>query len=213
MAERLALSETFSSGAPLEINPEFSEVILSSAAYETVYLTGLRLSYYNFVLSDYSYFQFSYDGPDRVRYAYYPNPFLRGESARVAFERLSRLAREGQLEIEDFLNHLSERKPQIGVPPIRYENAPDQYRELEHPCSHFHLGFHSDNRWPVARLLAPLAFSLLVYKLYYGDYWRIVHDPGGEADLENALINAKQNSRMLAPELFSDHERRSVHFT
>ncbi|MGH1558005.1 hypothetical protein ACRAWD_09940 [Caulobacter segnis] len=44
--------------------------------YEDLYLLGLRTSHYNFLLSDFSYFQFSVNGDGESRFAYYPNPFI-----------------------------------------------------------------------------------------------------------------------------------------
>src|SRR5208282_3394242 len=67
--DELGMGETFASPAPLGVVDEFRKLILSDDAdYIAVYLTGLRLSHYNFLLTDYSYFQFSYSNIDCVRY-------------------------------------------------------------------------------------------------------------------------------------------------
>src|SRR5215472_6389700 len=85
MVDLMELGETFANGAPLGVNEGFRDLILSDESrYVTVYLAGLNLSHYNFLLVDYSYFQFSWSDPDCVRYAYYPNPF---EGNAVDFKR------------------------------------------------------------------------------------------------------------------------------
>ena len=47
--------------------------------YEDIYKKGLGLSYYNFMLEDYSYFQFSVEmrgkSIQKLRYAFYSNPY------------------------------------------------------------------------------------------------------------------------------------------
>src|SRR6266436_2332379 len=89
IVDLLDLGETFSNGAPLEINEEFRDLILSNETdFTQIYLAGLNLSHYNFLIADYSYFQFSCLGRDRVRYAYYPNPFAGSD---VDFKRRRQL--------------------------------------------------------------------------------------------------------------------------
>jgi hypothetical protein len=44
--------------------------------------------------------------------------------------------------------------------------------EIAHPAAHFHIGRNADNRWPCALLLGPLAFSMLIARLYYPDQRR-----------------------------------------
>ncbi|MNP42916.1 hypothetical protein D3C76_1367090 [compost metagenome] len=76
IAEELGISEIFSNPSPLPVNVEFRDLILSnSSTYIEVYNKALALSHYNILLADYSFFQFSIDGDDNVRYAFYPNPY------------------------------------------------------------------------------------------------------------------------------------------
>jgi hypothetical protein len=115
----------------------------------------------------------------------------------------------------EYLSMLRDARLDPRVPLLRYEHAPDQYKGLHHPCSHFHIGHHADNRWALNRLLTPLAFTLLILKLYYGSVWR---DLGlDEADkcgnsFETALIEEKTNCRPIRDALFSALEARSFFF-
>lgn len=174
IASKLNLNESFANAGLLPLNEEFRDLILSSkTTYSSVYVAGLSLSHYNILLTDYSYFQFSWDRENYVRYAYYPNPFISGKDNELeSFRRLQELVESGLLQHEEYLTILSERSAMSGIPMLRYENAPDQRKKFAHPCSHFHIGFHSENRWPVRRILTPYAFSLLVFKNYYGSFWR-----------------------------------------
>jgi hypothetical protein len=218
IADELALAETFANAGLLPLNELFRDLALSGeATYCDLYLSGLSLSHYNILLSDYSYFQFGLDRPDYVRYAYYPNPFISGkEEDTLKFRQRRELVEAGMISHEDYLAILDGDHVASGVPMLRYENAPDQRVLFRHPCSHLHIGFHSENRWPLHRVLTPLAFSLLVFKAYYGAPWHLV---GADETVEvknvyeQILIDEKAECRLVAQELFEDIERRSFYFS
>jgi hypothetical protein len=207
------LAETFSNPAPLPVSEEFRKLVLSDASYITVYLAGLRLSHYNFLLADYSYFQFSVSNDDHVRYAYLPNPFAHNIAD---FKRRQELVDAGMVTQEEYLGMLADTRGDYRIPIIRYENAPDQHKGLNHPCSHFHIGHHSENRWPIRRLLTPFAFVLLIIKQYYGDAWRETGDDESDAfgnKFENDLVRERSVCRVIGTELFTEAEERSFHFS
>jgi hypothetical protein len=171
-----------------------------------------NLSHYNFLRTDYSYFQFSWSSPERVRYAFYPNPF---EGSAADFKRRRELVESGLITQDEYLSMLRDARLDPRVPLLRYEHAPDQYKGLHHPCSHFHIGHHADNRWALNRLLTPLAFTLLILKLYYGSVWRELGlDEADECgnSFETALIEEKTNCRPIRDALFSALEARSFFF-
>ena len=59
IVDLMGIGETFSDGAPIGVNEEFRDLVLSDkSSYVAVYLAGINLSHYNFMLVDYSYFQF-----------------------------------------------------------------------------------------------------------------------------------------------------------
>ena len=141
---KLNLAETISNPAPLPINEEFRDVILSSESdYLTIYTTGLTLSHYNFLLSDYSFFQFGWSSRDHVRYAFYPNPFIKKGNDNGLFDLRERHEQViGELIThEEYLDLLRDLAPEVRIPIIRYKNAPNQYKELHHPCSQFSYWF------------------------------------------------------------------------
>lgn len=218
LTEAFALQNNFANAWPLSVDPEFRDLVLSGDAdYTTIYLKGLSKSHYNFSLLDYSYFQFSCFGEDNVRYAYYPNPFLAGGVDSVdEFKQLQDLVEADLIGYEDYLALLRERPYQGRVPLIRYENAPHQYKELCHPCSHFHIGLHGEDRWPLNRLLTPYAFTLLILKHYYGEHWRKHGD-----DEVNEFLNSfdeklaleKSNCTPISASFFSAKESRSFFFS
>jgi hypothetical protein len=214
----LDLGETISSPAPLGVNAEFRDIALSAeSSYVQVYRAGLRLSHYNFLLSDLSFFQFSHAGDDELRFAYYPNPFISSANvARVGLLKDLRFALQAEeIDSEEYLQILSELRPEIRAPSIRYEFAPKAYREFSHPCSHLHIGHHADNRWALNRMLGPLAFTLLILKHYYrvewDSHWKVVGDKR-ENDLEIRLIAERANCPQIDLAYFSPSEARSFAF-
>ncbi len=113
----LALGETFSNPLPLTVDEQFRDIVLSpDSSYMDVYLMGLNRSQYNFLLVDYSYFQFSWAKLDHVRYAYYPNPFLGPTEASVAeFKRRRELVEAGMITHEEYLTRLIHRSSGFGL--------------------------------------------------------------------------------------------------
>ncbi len=158
--EALELGETISTPVPLQVNEEFRNIVLDgSRGYLEIFMAGLKLSHYNFLLVDYSFFQFSWSSPNHVRYAYYPNPFASSDvdNGAAQIKRWQELVSAGLITHEEYLSILRDAKADFRIPLFRYENAPDQHRGLMHPCSHFHIGLHSENRWPLNRVLTPPA--------------------------------------------------------
>ena len=181
-------------------------------------MCGLRLSHYNFLLTDYSYFQFSWSAEGAVRYAYYPNPHIAGQEAVdgiAAIRRWNELLEAELITFEEYLALLKDSKPEFRIPLIRYENAPGEYRALQHPCSHFHIGHHGGNRWALNRLLTPTAFTLLLCKLYYSAAWD-AH--WGEKDgkrfnkFEEQLAVERNKSMQLTDQHFNQDEVKSFYF-
>ncbi|OPA87541.1 hypothetical protein BFW88_18780 [Pseudomonas fluorescens] len=218
LADKLGLAAAFSNPNLLPLNIEFRDAILSAeSTYIDVYLTAMNLSHHNIILSDYAYFQFSMERDGYVRYAYYPNPFISGtESETTSFRKLTELFENEFISHEQYLSLLDSKKNLNGKPMWRYENAPDQRKRFFHPCSHFHIGFHSENRWPLKRTLTPLAFSMLVFKQYYGEEWRLLgddDDPEISNSFERALIRERQNCHVVSDDLFEKIEEQAFFFS
>jgi hypothetical protein len=207
-AKALTLGEFFSNPIPLEPSSEFRRLAFDfDCSYEELYLTGLRNGDYNIQLIDYAYLQFGITKDDHVRFAYYPNPFLGAPPKKVGeISELREYVAEGIVEIEEYLNRISEIRNSQHPPLTRYENAPDDYREFEHPCSHFHFGHHRDNRWAIQRVLTPFAFALLIFQHYYPTFW-MANEPvdalGKKDSAPRFLALEKMSCRQLPSDLFS----------
>ena len=213
--ERLGIAQTVSAFEPLGVNEQFRDAALDvSKRYEEVYLVGLGQSHYSFILEDYGYFQFSCSVEDEVRYAYFPNPFLSVESGADLSE-LREFVDEGIMSLEDYLHRVGEMRSGQYSTPVRYENSPSQYVSLSHPTSHFHFGHHAENRWPLARILSPMAFTTLIAKQFYGSAWtdrRHRDRVTGANDLERVLTNEKAACEQLGHPHFSADERAQFFF-
>lgn len=217
-SKAVGIDQVFSDPSSLKPSDEFKEIALSTTAtYEEVYLHGLEAGQYNILLADYAFLQFGGCDANSLRYAYYPNPFL--GASQTAISELSALRvfiDEGVIDMDEFLHRVSEIRYTQHPPLVRYENAADQYKDdLTHPCSHFHFGHHSENRWPVRRVLTPGAFALIIFKYFYPDYWAEGHALSTgrkKTSLDEALIAAKQDCRMLPDELFSERATQQFSF-
>lgn len=204
----LHVDELFTDPKAIAVSPEFKAVATdSSVTYEEVYLTGLARGEYNILLADYAFLQFGGSSENSLRYAYYPNPFL--NSSRQAINELADLREyvdEGILDMDEYLQRVAELRFTQHPPLLRYENAPGQHVDMVHPCSHIHLGHHAGNRWPVRRVMTPAAFTLMLLKLFYSEYWNEAQPLGTgkrRLSLDEAFIRAKQECRILPDDLFS----------
>ena len=235
LVHRFRIGQSVAGFHPLGVNDEFRDIALDAgSSYAEVYVAGCRLRHYNFILNDFSYFQFSIFGED-LRYAFYPNPFwqlgrieklnynLHGEADdEVEIDDLNQLGGSGRghdmklagevlrgkISIEDYLELVGDTKHRADMPAIRFEHSVAQYREVRHPCAHFHIGYLPQSRWAVARKITPFAFSLLILKYYYPQYWRCGND---DAHLSNGydrlLAKEKQKCKRLGDQYFTEGER------
>lgn len=213
----LGVGELFSNPVPLETSQAFIDsAIDAQSTYESLYLCGLQNGDYNIQLSDYSYFQFGHSKQDHVRFAYYPNPFL-GSSPQMVAEvaELRELVAEGLVSMEQFLQRVAEIRASQHAPPLRYENAPDDYVEFFHPCSHFHFGHHTENRWQIRRRMSPLCFALIVFQQFYSSRWQSMSRLTAFGRTESPstfLANEKLNCRVISDELLSMDEKAMFSF-
>lgn len=197
----------------LDASKSFKALAISpTATYEELYLGGLRQADYNILLKDLSFFQFGLGKVDGVRFAYYPNPFLGASSDAVAeLTEMQEYVNEGIIDVDEFLHKVAEiRRPQH-PPLVRYEYSRMQYVEASHPCSHLHLGFHGDNRWPVRRYLTAHAFTLLIFRLFYLEFWNNAEKikvGDFEKDMDAILDREKQECRILSNDEFTPKEER-----
>ena len=218
----MELVESFSSPQSIVPNKEFRDIVLSSSSkYKDVYYTGLKYSLYNFILKDFSYFQFSRVSDTNFRYAFYPNPHLMSNMIGIKeiygverFADLHGLVIDGYIDEEEYMSILSSLDVEIKAPLIRYEYRPekDHYIEFYHPSSHFHVGYHSDNRWASNRFWTPYAFAMFIMKQYYSDSWNKSGDTATSLyknkHLEDLIKDRQDFCRIIAVEFFSAREKR-----
>jgi len=134
----------------LPIDEVFRDVALSSeSSYDQIFKTGLNRSNYNILLKDYAFLQFNWFDDRSWRLGFFPNPYLTGvAAAEPQLSDWELLEEIGALSHEEVSELIAEMPYAGAVPPIRFEYAPGQYRELTPPAAHFHIGRHDENRWP-----------------------------------------------------------------
>lgn len=208
----LGLGLSFSAAHPLDVDEAVRDVALNKAAtYQQIFRIASWRKHYNFILNDFSFFQFSIAG-NNLRYAFYPNPFVGGLAESI--DDLHNYVLQGVMTEDEFSQAVDDANIAISNPPIRYDHAPDQYRGLRHPTSHFHIGHATESRWPIARVISPQAFTLLILKQYYSTSWAL-KDNEDEPHL-NSLDRDLSALRAACVELdqqqFSPVERLSFHF-
>jgi hypothetical protein len=210
------LGRAFITPRSLPIDEEFTRIALApESSYSEIYVRGLSRSAYNFILQDYSYFQFAWDDDDTWRLAYFPNPWITGVvDAQEIVAAWETKEETGGLTHEETSDLIAELPYRGAVPPIRFEYARSQYREIAHPAAHFHVGRDTDNRWPCALRLGPLPFCMMVGRLYYRDKWvsRSSFFPEGEGTGDCLDIRfAQVIQQAQAVHEFSATELRSLH--
>lgn len=217
-AKVVGVDDSFTQPTSLTPTEEFKNICRDpEVLYEDIFLSGLKTACYNIILKDHSYLQYSMSKGDEFRFAYYPNPFIGASPEAVKdLSDFRDMLGEGDITLEDYLHMVSEVRRSQHAPLLRYENAPSQYKELHHPCSHFHFGHHGGNRWPVKRILTPYVFSLIILKLFYADSWigGGFLKKGSKYFSLDELYNAGKDACTLLPlHLFSNKERKQFYLS
>ena len=212
LARHIGIAGVFSVPTSFSARKEFKSASRdSSLSYDELYLLGMRRSQYNILLSDKSFLQYSQSGEYEFRYAYYPNPFLAASQlADYDMRELEDCLEAGVINMEEYLDEVSNIDVSQHPPLLRYEYSVKQYQELKHPCSHFHIGHHVHSRWPVGRKLTPVAFSAIVFKLFYDSAWggaSFISARPSQLSLEEYYSNLRKECSILPHEHFSTDER------
>lgn len=159
----------------LNVSKELKKLCKTSPYYREIYDYIINYNQYNISLIDKGCFQFSESrnkrGEQELRYAYYPNPYQFIDFKKEV-KSIQELFDTGGLSDLEYQQLINEAEFILDIPLIRYDYSPSQYDDKFHPASHFHIGFHSDNRWPVSRVLNPLVFFIKIISMYYNQYWK-----------------------------------------
>lgn len=142
--------------------------------YGQTFIVGLQMDDYDFLLTDGSYFQFSFDREGKefiLRLAYYPT--IKDVSYSDFLEEIIGIDIDicGGEFMEEYQQYLSEQEVRF-VSPIRYDYNVKLYKRIIHSASHLHLGYEENLRIPVNKILSPSAFVKIVLQYYYYDKWK-----------------------------------------
>lgn len=210
----LGIAEPLVGPSSLPVHGEFNKIALDTERpYTDVFFAGLRIGQYNFKLSDFSYLQFSYTSADDLRYAFYPSPFSSEGLDHLAHLQ-KRLKTSDEADFETFMALATSINVNYRRPIVRYEYNVKQYEAGVHPVSHLHIGTYGDDRWPLQPRLTPLAFSLLIGKLYFRSHWEAVTE-GEKQNRKNEFDALLENERAMCSATPSEHfelEGRSFFF-
>ena len=118
----LGLLRTVSNLSSLPVSDDFNRILLfPESLYEDIYLTGSRLSHFNFMIKDFSYYQFSHNSRDSWRLAFFPNPWAAGaNNIEEKIEEWEALQETGDLTDEAGMQLIDELPRPRNIPPIRF---------------------------------------------------------------------------------------------
>lgn len=92
------------------------------------------------------------------------------------------------------------------VCPIRYDYSIPEYKENFHPVSHLHVGFNTNIRIPISKILNPCQFVDFIVKYFYSDIWNKCFLNNKKC--QNFILSLKNQSEDLMENYFSETERK-----
>jgi len=162
----------------LSASSKFKKTSLRTISYQEIYDVGTENQDFNIMLNDRSFFQFTEAIEDEeIRLAFYPNPYKFIEYKSHKTEALE-LLNAHEISDDEYDQLISEEFLTADIPVIRYDLSLSQYCEKYHPAAHLHIGFFSENRWPVRKRLTPLSFLYMILMHYYPKLWKDIGDCG-----------------------------------
>lgn len=207
----------------LHIEPLFNDVaLMPDASHETIFFAGLEHNYYNFILEDYSFFQFSLanNSPYESRLCYVPNPQNNmlatsfGDitpDSRSSIGIYNQMFEQGEIDFEEYSQAISEIESKVSAPIIRVDTSESQYKPVDHPFCHMHLGINNQSRLSLDRYMSPCLFTMFILRTFYHDIWTKCNCE--QRSLENKLINEKCEMKELEPEFFCQFQSKLINLT
>lgn len=196
----------------LQVYSELKKLCKTSPYYREIYDYIIDYNQYNISLIDQGCFQFSEsrnsEGEQELRYAYYPNPYQFIDFKKEV-KSIQELFDNGELTDIEYQQLINEAEFILDIPLIRYDYSPSQYDEKFHPASHFHIGFHSDNRWPVAKVLNPLIFFIKIISMYYKSVW-VENFNNNEVSLNDLYERSKSESYNVPISYFGNEDKKRL---
>lgn len=198
-------------------NDKFSTEFLSvmfDNDYERIYKTAMKHLDYDFLLEDDAFIQFSVkkgntnlkDG--KLRYAYYPNPSEYSTYLEFLSENNLSYDECGDCFCEEYDQYISEAKLKNSITPIRYDYDFSEYDSSNHPISHLHIGMEQTVRIPIARILTPQEFTILILRNVYFENWIKILNSESYIQILN---KSKKDNNVLDDEYFKSSEKRHLY--
>lgn len=180
--------------------------------YQKLYQRGIEYNEYDYLLTDYSFLQFSADEMSGcVRMAYYPNPnVIESYEKYLEKEWGSTIEEVGDTYREFYEKYNEDQVLQRQVTPLRYDWDVKEYIEAVHSASHLHFG-SKGIRINCRYLLTPLAFVSLVVHLYYYSKWKEIILK--ETCLSPVIASIKTQCELIEKEYFSERDKKYFYLT
>lgn len=221
---KLGLEPKMVSPVSLKVSKGFNKIaLMGGATHEEIYFAGLNEGYYNFILSDFSYFQFSYrelkpdpkkpklSYPYELRMAFYPNPMNSStytdepDSPTDLLQTYHQYYLEDEWSFEEYTQALCELRANISTPILRYDLSEPQHKRVNHPISHLHLGVNNSSRIATNKVFTPELFTTFVLSNFYRTNWELLS--GSEFKLDQEYKRAKTNCTTIKSDFYCDVQR------
>lgn len=165
--------------------------------YETKYKIAMENSDYDILLKDGSFFQFNCQKNGKsfkIKYNFYQNPYI---DAKISYENFIKNMYDIEYDLvgEEYRilyeQYIAESKVNQNITPIRYDFDNEEYLEMSHPISHFHIGRNNEVRLPLNYVLLPEMFIQNIVMFIYPEYWKrnII-----EEEIKNYCFTGKRKS-------------------
>ena len=105
---------------------------------------------------------------------------------------------------EEYDQYISEAKLKNSITPIRYDYDFSEYDSSKHPISHLHIGMDQTVRIPIARILTPQEFTILILRNIYFENWTKVLNSESYIQILN---KSKKDNNILEDEYFKASEK------
>jgi hypothetical protein len=213
----------------LKVNKNFNKVALvSGSTHEEIYFAGLDEGYYNVILNDFSYFQFSFrelkpepgkpklSYPYDIRMAFYPNPMNADtysdtpDSPTDLLQTYHQYYIDDEWTFEEYTQALCELRANITTPILRYDLSEEQHKRINHPIAHLHLGVNNSSRIATNKVFTPELFTTFVLSNFYREKWELLS--GSDLTLDLDYKRAKSNCATIKSDFYCDVQRGALNF-
>lgn len=157
---------------------DFKDIMFSDD-YPNLYRTAMKNGDYDILLSNDSFFQFSYEKTTKkIRYQYYPNPFENMTYENFVKEQFGNEEGNEKSYLPEYEQYIDENTiiKYNKWFSIRYDYDKNEHQKYIHPISHLHIGLNNSTRIPLDYIVTPQLFVYIVCMLQFKDEWKKVVD-------------------------------------